>query len=260
MQRLALPSGATLAPDDSYLVDVVPQMCAEGGILFGGWAMAAMVEVAQAWSGRRVRALATSFVAPVRVGDELRMTVTPLRSGRELAHCRIDGRAAGAVALSAVAMVGPSAARPARAWTSAPAAPPPELCPERSYRSRAPDSLRDLLDVRLASEEPRPGAGGRSLLWARLLAPVSPEASLALLSDHVPYLVIRSMPDVSRVTSVSASVRITGAASTPWTLLDIELGSADGAFCTGLLRQWSQEGALVATADQTVRTVLAAQA
>ena len=55
MQSLELLSGTTLTPDDSYLLRVVPELCAEGGILFGGWAMAAMVEVAQAWSGRRVR-------------------------------------------------------------------------------------------------------------------------------------------------------------------------------------------------------------
>jgi acyl-CoA thioesterase len=260
MQRLALPSGANLTPDDCYAIDVVPQLCGEGGILFGGWAMAVMVEVAQAWSGRRVRTLATSFVAPVRVGDELRITVTPLRSGRQLAHCRIDGRVGGTLVLSAAAVVGPPAARPPRCWTSAPDAPPPELCPERTYRSRTPDSAAGLLDVRLAAPEPRPDAGGRALLWARLLAPVSPEASLALLSDHVPYLVVRSVPDVKHATSVSASVRITGAASTPWTLLDVELASADGTFCVGVLRQWSHDGSLVATADQTVRTAFAATA
>jgi acyl-CoA thioesterase len=258
MQRLPLPSGATLTPDDCYAIDVVPQLCGEGGILFGGWAMAVMVEVAQAWSGRRVRTLATNFVAPVRVGDELRITVTPLRSGRQLAHCRVDGQVGGIPVLSAAAVVGPPAGRPPRCWTSAPAAPPPELCPERTYRSRTPDSAAALLDVRLAAPEPRPDAGGRALLWARLLAPVSPEASLALLSDHVPYLVVRSVPDVKHATSVSASVRITGAASTRWTLLDVELASADGAFCVGVLRQWSQDGALVATADQTVRTSLGA--
>jgi len=268
MQRLALPSGANLTPDDCYAIDVVPQLCGEGGILFGGWAMAVMVEVAQARSGRRLRSLATSFVAPVRVGEELRITVTPLRSGRQLAHCRIDGQVGGIPVLSGTAVVGPPAAAVAgalgtaqpRGWAGAPDAPPPELCPERTYRSRTPDSAAGLLDVRLAAPEPRPDAGGRALLWARLLAPVSPEASLALLSDHVPYLVVRSVPDVKHATSVSASVRITGAASTPWTLLDVELASADGTFCVGVVRQWSQDGALVATGDQTVRTALAATA
>jgi acyl-CoA thioesterase len=220
--------------------------------------MAVMVE--QAWSGRRVRTLATSFVAPVRVGDELRITVTPLRSGRQLAHCRIDGQAGGIPVLSGTAVAGRPAARPPLGWAGAPDAPPPELCPERTYRSRTPDSAAGLLDVRLAAPEPRPDAGGRALLWARLLAPVSPEASLALLSDHVPYLVVRSVPDVKHATSVSASVRITGAASTPWTLLDVELASADGTFCVGVLRQWSHDGSLVATADQTVRTAFAATA
>jgi acyl-CoA thioesterase len=260
MQRLALPKGADLAPGDTYAVDVGPRLCAEGGILFGGWAMAALVEVAQAWSGRRVRALATSFLAPVRMGDDLQLTVTSLRSGGRLGHCRIEGQAAGVLVLSAVVVVGPAPERQPRSWTGAPPVPAPEQCAERSYRFRAPDSALALLDVRLASPEPRPGAGpgGRCLLWARLLAPVSPEASLALLSDHVPYLAVRSMLHVTRAASVSASVRILGAASTPWTLLDVELISADGAFCVGQVRQWSQDGTLVAIADQTLRTWFAA--
>jgi acyl-CoA thioesterase len=260
MQRLVLPSVADLAPDDSYSIDVVPELCAEGGLLFGGWAMAALTEAAQAWSGRRVRALTASFVAPVRVGDELRMTLTPLRSGRRLAHCRIDGQAGSIPVLSAMAVVGPAAGRQPRSWTSAPSVRPPELCEERSYRFRTPDSAMGFLDVRLASPEPSPEAdpGGRCLLWARLLAPVSAEASLALLSDHVPYLVMRSIPGVKYATTVSASIRIMGAASTPWTLLDVELTSANDVFCVGHLRQWSQHGTLVATADQTVRTVFEA--
>src|SRR5260370_21675804 len=166
MQRLALPSGANLTPDDCYAIDVVPQLCGEGGIVFGGWAMAVMVEVAQAWSGRRVRTLAASFVAPDRVGDELRITVTPLRSGRQLAHCRIDGQVGGIPVLSAAAVVGPAAAAVAgapgtaqpRGWAGAPDAPPPELCPERTYRSRTPDSAAGLLDLRLAAPEPQPDA------------------------------------------------------------------------------------------------------
>src|SRR5260370_37638295 len=139
MQRLALPSGANLTPDDCYAIDVVPQLCGEGGILFGGWAMAVMVEVAQAWSGRRLRSLATSFVAPVRVGDELRITVTPLRSGRQLAHCRIDGQVGRIPVLSGTAVPGPPTpagpgrvgSAPTRCRAGAPHAPPPGPCSAR---------------------------------------------------------------------------------------------------------------------------------
>ena len=116
------------------------------------------------------------------------------------------------------------------------------------------------LDVRLASPEPtRNPVLGRCLLWGRLLAPASAEATLALLSDHVPYLVLRTIPGLRHATTVSASVRITGAPSTPWTLLDVELTAADGVFCVGHLRLWSEQGELVETADQTVRTIFEAR-
>jgi acyl-CoA thioesterase len=261
MQRLELPSPDGLASGDCYAIDVAPHLCTASGLLFGGWAMAAMIEAAQAWSGRHVRALAVSFLAPVQAGDELRITLTALRSGSRLVHCRIDGQAGNGAVLSAVAVAGPAAGPQPQSWASVPSVRPPEQCEQRSYRFPTAGTAMGSLDVRLASPEPspEPGSVGRCLLWGRLLAPASAEATLALLSDHVPYLVLRTIPGLRHATTVSASVRITGAPSTPWTLLDVELTAADGVFCVGHLRLWSEQGALVATADQTVRTVFEAR-
>jgi len=251
----------------SFAVEVPEALCAEGGLLFGGWTMALAIEAAQSWSGLTVRALSAQFLAPVTIGDRLEVVLTSSREGRRVSHGIMHAAVGGVPAFAAQVVLGsrasgdgPSgpatapgtAARPA--WQLPPPAPPPEDCPPRTYRNRIPGSVADTIDVRLASPEPEPGvgAGGHSLLWARVLAGGSAPARLGVLSDHVPYLIVRSLPGVRHATSVSADLRVTGDPAGDWVLLDVELAAADDDFCVGRVRQWSQAGDLVALSDQTV--------
>jgi len=135
--------------------------------------------------------------------------------------------------------------------------PPPEECPQRSYRFRKPGSFIDVIDARLTTPEPAPGAraGSRALLWARIDAELSVAGRLTALGDHLPYLVVRALPGVRHATTVSASVRLSSAPATEWTLLDIRLHDVDGEFCNGQVRLWSADGALLAAADQTAYLV-----
>jgi acyl-CoA thioesterase len=89
------------------------------------------------------------------------------------------------------------------------------------------------------------------LLWGRILVNAAPAATLAVLSDHVPYLAVRSLPGVLQATSVAATLRHTAAPLTEWTLLEVTLLATDAAYCLGSVRQWSQDGALLASGEQT---------
>jgi acyl-CoA thioesterase len=248
-----------------FAVEVPEVLCAEGGLLFGGWTMALAIEAAQSWSGLTVRALSAQFLSPIAIGDRLEIVLTSARQGRRVTHGVMHAAVAGVPAFaaylvlgSAVSGDGPPGSAAATAtlpeWQAPPPVPPPEACPGRTYRYRVPGSVADTMDVRLAGPEPVPGVGtgGRSLLWARVLAGGSAMARLGVLSDHVPYLIVRSMPGVRHATSVSADLRITGAPAGEWVQLEVELAAADADFCVGRVRQWSQAGALVAVSDQTV--------
>ena len=68
---------------------------------------------------------------------------------------------------------------------------------------------------------------------------------------------VRALGGVRHATTVSASVRLSSAPVTEWTLLDIRLLDVDSELCNGRVRMWSQAGALVATAGQTTYVVLA---
>jgi acyl-CoA thioesterase len=87
-----------------------------------------------------------------------------------------------------------------------------------------------------------------------VLAETSPAGRSAVLSDHIPYVVVRSLADVRHATTVSATLRILGEPHGEWTLLDVELAGTDGAYCVGRVREWAADGRLVAVADQTAYT------
>lgn len=238
-------------------VTVPPLLCAEGGYLFGGWAMALAVELGGRWSGRQLRSLACEFLAPIRSGDELDATLDVVRSGSRVAHCAVSVHRGAELALTARLVIGdplaPLAGR-SRAWTPAPPAPDPQDCPGRTYRFRGAGTAIDSLDVRLTAPEPSPAdePGGRVLLWARVRCEVDTSAGLAVLTDHLPYLVVRSIAGVRHATSVSSTMRILAAPVDEWVLLEVELTGTDGLFCVGRVRLWGRDGTPVAVADQTI--------
>jgi acyl-CoA thioesterase len=269
------PTAADLTAARPYRITVDRLLCAEGDMAFGGFTMALIAEAARGWAGGRVRSLSANFISPVMLGEQLSLEPRPLHIGRRVKQLQVEGGVAGRPVISSAVVLGeagdqpgthdhgardgggrPRASQPPSPVTSVP---PPEECPQRSYRFRKPGSFIDVIDARLASPEPTPGTRAEAsvLLWTRLDAELSDAARLTALSDHLPYLVVRALPGVRHATTVSATVRLSSAPATEWILLDIRLLGLDGGFCTGRVRMWSQAGALVASAGQTTYVVLA---
>lgn len=249
----ALPAGSA---SGRFLIDVPAGCCAAGDVLFGGWAMALAIEAAQAASGLHVRDVSMQFLAAARAGDRLDVAVEVVRPGRTVSHLAVVAERGGAPIFRAQLVAG--SAWPdtdPTSWLPMPSAPPPQECPPRTYRFQQPGSARDTMDVRIVGPEPRPGVGpgATALLWARVLAPAGPAAGLAVLSDHVPYLLVRSLRDIDRATTIVASLRITGLTLEEWTLLEVTLVAADAAYCSGTVHAWTSSGRLVAVAEQLTR-------
>jgi acyl-CoA thioesterase len=243
-----------------FSVRVPARYCAARDVLFGGWAMALAIEAAEALSGLHVRDVSMQFLAAARVDDRLEVAVDVVHPGRSVSHLAVVAARDGQPIFRAQLVAG--AALPdtdPTSWLPMPSVPPPDECLPRTYRFETPNSARDTLDVRVAGSEPQPGVGpgGHALLWARVLAPVGPAARLAVLSDHVPYVIVRSLRDVARAATVIASLRITGLAVEEWTLLEVTLVAADGAYCSGAVRAWTAGGRLVAVAEQLTHTTFA---
>ncbi|MGI5272324.1 acyl-CoA thioesterase domain-containing protein [Nonomuraea sp. CA-218870] len=231
-------------------VPVSRELCSGTGALFGGWGLGLLADAAQHTTGRRLRDLSAAFVRPVTLGSRLSVRCDVLAEGRALAHCRLDAEESGRTALTATAVVETPAtsreAAPGEPGALAPRVPGPLECPERSYESGPGAAM--MLDVRVAGRSP-----GSALLWARVLCDVPDEVRLAVVSDHVPYLLRRILPGRPRVTTVSASLRLFGGPVAEWVLLDVSLVARAGRIAAGRVSLWQDGDTLAGVAEQTMR-------
>jgi hypothetical protein len=230
------------------------ELCSGTGALFGGWGLGLLADAAQRATGRRLRDLSAAFVRPVRQGDRLSVRCDVLAEGRALAQCRVEAECGGGTALTGTAVLEESPGEGLEQGTAErvehagppPAVPGPQECPERSYES---GSGRDmLLDVRVARRTP-----GSALLWARVLREAPDEVRLAVVSDHIPYLIRRTLPGRPRATTVSASLRLLGGPVAEWVLLDVSLVAHAGRTAAGRVTLWQDGATLAGVGEQTVR-------
>ncbi|MFC5819014.1 acyl-CoA thioesterase domain-containing protein [Nonomuraea harbinensis] len=261
-------------------VPVSREICSGTGALFGGWGLGLLADAAQRATGRRLRDLSAAFLRPVARGARLSVRCDVLTEGRALSHCRLDATDGDRPALTGTAVVEAAPAAPpetaapggvvARPGTVTPngvarsevagseavasgggVARPPQVpgpleCPERSYESGPGAAM--MLDVRVAG-----GSPGSVLLWARVLCDVPDEVRLAVVSDHVPYLLRRTLPERPRVTTVSASLRLFGGPVAEWVLLDVSLVARAGRTAAGRVALWQDGASLAGVAEQTMR-------
>jgi len=188
----------------------------------------------------------------------LSLTIDVLSASARAAHLRVAGHAGRRPVLAALVFVaedgeqvGGDGTRCVRATASRlPAAHVP-------VQHRGLD-IRDSR-LRLASPEPTPGDDhdGHVLLWGRLLVAGPTPAVVAVLADHVAYLVVRSIASIERASTVTASVHFTGREYTEWTLLDVRLRWTDDMYCAGGVTLWDQEGRILGWASNSSERLVA---
>lgn len=247
------PLGRLHTEADEFVLSVGDELCGAGGWLFGGWALGLLSDAVQQASNRTLQDLSVSFLRPVAYGQRLRVRCVLLAEGRALSHYRVEALDdGGQTMLSGMAVVGPA---PSASEQSAapPRAASPEECPERPYLVAPGTGVATLLDVRVAQERLTDGVASTMLLWGRLRCDVPEAVRVAVLSDHVPYLLRRSLPALNRASTVSSTLRIAGLAPTEWVLFDVSLSAVGQRTALGRSTLWSADGRLLALAEQTAR-------
>jgi acyl-CoA thioesterase-2 len=237
---------------DHWTFAAQPRFCSGDGRLFGGVGVAAAVAAAEATVGAPLNWASARFLRPIGVGEAISISVDTTDDGRRVTQARVVTNVHGRPAVEMLCALGANGSSGHFVSVSPADVPPPDECPPRQYRHPAPDSIATTLDVRVApllsDERPR-----TTVLWARIPDLVEPSAGLmAILADHVPFAVMRTHPDVERVSSIDNGLRIVQRRFSPWTQLDVSVDAIAGGLAHGSVRVWSQDGQLLALAAQTV--------
>ncbi len=222
-----------------------------GGWLYGGWGMGLLTDAVELTSGRRLHDLSVNFLRPVAQQRRLRVRCELLAAGRALSHYRVAAFDGGELALTATAVTGPVPGQPEQA--QAPDAAPADECPERPYLVTPGKGVSVHLDVRTAGERLDAGVASTMLLWGRLRCDTTGAVRLAVLSDHVPYLLRRAFPELTRASTVSATLRVVGDPIADWVLFEVSLLTRGAHLAVGRVNMWSAGTALVAVGEQTSR-------
>ena len=142
-------------------------------------------------------------------------------------------------------------------WQQMPDAPSPEDCEtlERGYDG---ESIHDHVDVRIArgmfgfSGDGEPSGDNRNMLWARMYNVAHDADALAIIADYMPSALGNALGKQMSCTSLDNTIRIANRSQSEWILCDNKIEFVGNGFGYGTVNMWSDDGALLATASQSM--------
>jgi acyl-CoA thioesterase II len=248
--------------DLHWRLTVAPELTTPGKFLFGGCGLGAALVALEGASGRRTVWSTAQYLSYAPTHSVLELGVTLAVEGRRITQGRVVGHVGDKEILTVNAAVGsPGALDAGGVWVTAPDVPPPDECPPRRLPNFGSTSIFDRIDVRLARgrsfEEISAGRGGAgdptSALWARVPGHLEPSAAtLAIIGDYVSGGVSQPLGRRVMSRSLDNTLRVVRLEPTEWVLCDIRIQALAGGYGQGVAYLWSQGGALLATASQSM--------
>ncbi len=242
---------------DHWRLPIWEGICGGRGALYGGCGLAAVIEVAEAATGRPATWAACQFVGGAEMPQVLDLRYENLTTGRRVSQGRVTATVDGAVMLSALVALGTREFPIEGQWGPLPPAglAPPLQCPQRRMPEGRRGGLRDRIDERVASGDADGSiraVDGRSQLWATLPDGVpASAAALAVLGDTVSAGVDGLYADDVRARSIDNSIRIVAPRACDWVLLDNQVDGAAVGLAHGTVRMFTPDGHLLAVASQS---------
>jgi len=243
---------------DHWRLPMWEGICGGRGALYGGCGLAAVIEVAEAATGRPATWAACQFVGGAEVPQVLDLHYENLTTGRRVSQGRVTAVVDGEVKLAALVALGTREFPIEGQWGPPPPAdlPPPLRCPSRHMPEGRRGGLRERIDERVASgglDGSIRAVDGRSQLWATMPGGVpASAAALAVLGDTVSAGVDGLYPDQDvRARSIDNSIRIVAPRACDWVLLDTQVDGAAVGLAHGTVRMFTPDGHLLAVAGQS---------
>ncbi|MBV8593718.1 MAG: thioesterase family protein [Caulobacteraceae bacterium] len=243
-----------------WLLPVTDALCVGPpgkSFMFGGVGLASAIGALEGTCGRPAVWATAQYLSFARPGSIVDLDVIVPAAGRHSTQARVVGHVGDREILTVNAALGERPDGVDGQWVQAPGAPDPDNCPE-SERWRGREDLHSHFEVRVAEGRHwapggAPSGDGRVLLWIRARAGgIVDRPTLAIMADHVPSGIGHALGRRAGGSSLDNTIRFLRLVQTDWVLCDIAMAGAHGGFAHGLMRLFSRDGRLMATASQSM--------
>ena len=237
-----------------WRLPVVDSLTTATGSLFGGVALGAAGTALEHATGRPLVWGTAQYLAYAEAPAELDLELIVAAAGKHTTQARAVGSCDGAEIFTVNAALGARPLELRGTWVERPDVPPPDAFPVTTVPDEIRSRLSNRIELRMADEDKLTSVAGhgRISVWARVpdLQPCT--AMLAVLGDMVPFGIRRVMGMRGSGNSLDNTLRVARVAPTDWVLLDIRVHSVEHGFGYGAVHLWTEKGALLGTASQTV--------
>lgn len=242
-----------------WYMPIDQRLCALSGYLYGGAGLGSALVALEETCGRPTiwaTAQYLSFVPPDAVMD---LDVIVPVVGKSVTQARVVNHIGDREILTINAALGYRDNPEQGQWEVMPKVPRAEDCKTFRWAKDATGTIHERFDLRIASGyfglklDGTPSQDGRCALWGRI--PEAPEisaATLAIIADWMPIGLAPALGQRTLGSSLDNTIRIFQLEPTEWILCDIRVHAIHHGFGHGLMHLWSESGALLATASQSV--------
>jgi acyl-CoA thioesterase II len=248
-----------------YYLPLTPSLCVGPpgeNFMFGGVGLAAAVAALERTCKRPLVWATAQYLSYARPPSIVDLDVWIPASGRNTSQARVVGHVEDREIFTVNAALGARSSPTSQQWVERFAAPAPEDCPLVAHWRGDEGGLHEQIEMRIAkgrygydgvAASSLPSADGRLVMWMRAKsgAPVD-AAMLAIFADHVPSGIGNALGFNAGGNSLDNTIRIVRLVDTDWVLADIFIHAVHAGFGHGAMRLFARDGALMATASQSV--------
>lgn len=241
-----------------WWLPVERKLCTGGNFLYGGAGLGAAISALEGSTGRNLIWSTAQYLSYARPGEVMDIDVIVPVTGHAVTQARVVAHVGEREILVVNAALGDRDFPYSGQWEAAPAAPPPEDCPEYEHRWHEGESIHDFMQERLVKVRPQESLDGtrndgHTVMWTRLPQIIEgvDAATLGVLGDFVPRGVGQALGIRGGGNSLDNTLRVVNLVPTNWVLIDIKVHGVGRGFGHGLVHMYAEDGTLMATASQS---------
>ncbi|MFV0306716.1 MAG: acyl-CoA thioesterase [Desertimonas sp.] len=237
------------------VLPVTARLCTTFDFLYGGSGLAACAVAAEHVTGRPLQWITTQYVDNAHPGEEMRLDVDVVATGRATSQTHVHGRIGDRTVLHATTAHTSRPAGELRWWGEPPAVSGPDDSEPFVLPLDGPNSgsFVEVMHRRLPPEAAALIPSGRVAIWVKVDGwPIGSPASQGFVADVVPIAFTLAMGRDPGGTSLDNTMRVVvNDDLDEWVLLDIEAEGFHHSIGHGRVRLWRPDGRLIGVGSQS---------